>query len=887
MESVIERIKRGSFWHFHGGIHPPEQKFLTSTKPIASAQIPEQLIIPLRQHIGQAGKLIVNVGDKVLKGQALSVNDSPMSLSVHAPTSGTITAIKLMAIPHPSGLSETCIILTPDGEDTWQSRQICPDYKLLSKEKILEKIANAGIAGMGGAGFPTQIKVSTLAKINYLIINAAECEPYITADDLLIQEHSPTILDGIKIIDHLLSPKNILIGIEDNKPKAIDALQKATANIDHIQVCVIPTKYPSGGEKQLIQILTGQEVPSGVLPSSVGIVMQNVATCFAIADAVINDTPLIKRVVTVSGQALEKPQNVWALIGTPVGFLTNQCGYQNSEKRHLIMGGPMMGFSLPHDQVPIIKSTNCILAPSEIEIASPFSSTSSKEVECIRCGQCADVCPAQLLPQELQWSAKAKDQPQLDKLNLFDCIECGACAYVCPSQIPLVHYYRVAKAEIRQQKLLDIKAEKAKVRFEARKLRLEREKVARAEKHKKAADARKARMNSGTTAAKSEKSAVADALARVKAKKAQASLNATPPQAPESKATSTEEVSESKSKVANAIARAKAKKLAQKKQDQMSSLDTLQDNETSNSLTEVQPTPVVIDKKAKVAAAIAKAKAKKRQKDALSDNAVDQSNTSTNTQVKVEASEPTAVSLKIDTAEKASAPDEELSQPSDKKAKIAAAIAKAKAKKRQKDALSDNAVDQSNTSTNTQVKVEASEPTAVSLKIDTAEKASAPDEELSQPSDKKAKIAAAIAKAKLKAQAKSEHKLDTDKTPQSSTMSTTKATLSQDSTATNEADHTEHLTEKNEQSEQQTLVKNNTDVDRKAKIAAAVAKAKAKKMAIKSQQASIKPSEKVLSETDSNNKQEAENKRARVAAAVAKAKAKKLAASSDKSSTSE
>ena len=887
MESVIERIKRGSFWHFHGGIHPPEQKFLTSTKPIASAQIPEQLIIPLRQHIGQAGKLIVNVGDKVLKGQALSVNDSPMSLSVHAPTSGTISAIKLMAIPHPSGLSETCIILTPDGEDTWQSRQICPDYKLLSKEKILQKIANAGIAGMGGAGFPTQIKVSTLAKINYLIINAAECEPYITADDLLIQEHSPTILDGIKIIDHLLSPKNILIGIEDNKPKAIDALQKATANIDHIQVCVIPTKYPSGGEKQLIQILTGQEVPSGVLPSSVGIVMQNVATCFAIADAVINDTPLIKRVVTVSGQALEKPQNVWALIGTPVGFLTNQCGYQNSEKRHLIMGGPMMGFSLPHDQVPIIKSTNCILAPSEIEIASPFSSTSSKEVECIRCGQCADVCPAQLLPQELQWSAKAKDQPQLDKLNLFDCIECGACAYVCPSQIPLVHYYRVAKAEIRQQKLLDIKAEKAKVRFEARKLRLEREKVARAEKHKKAADARKARMNSGTTAAKSEKSAVADALARVKAKKAQASLNATPPQAPESKATSTEEVSESKSKVANAIARAKAKKLAQKKQDQMSSLDTLQDNETSNSLTEVQPTPVVIDKKAKVAAAIAKAKAKKRQKDALSDNAVDQSNTSTNTQVKVEASEPTAVSLKIDTAEKASAPDEELSQPSDKKAKIAAAIAKAKAKKRQKDALSDNAVDQSNTSTNTQVKVEASEPTAVSLKIDTAEKASAPDEELSQPSDKKAKIAAAIAKAKLKAQAKSEHKLDTDKTPQSSTMSTTKATLSQDSTATNEADHTEHLTEKNEQSEQQTLVKNNTDVDRKAKIAAAVAKAKAKKMAIKSQQASIKPSEKVLSETDSNNKQEAENKRARVAAAVAKAKAKKLAASSDKSSTSE
>jgi electron transport complex protein RnfC len=623
VNSVIERIQRGNFWQFHGGIHPPEQKFLTCTKPIASAQIPEQLIIPIRQHIGQAGDLIVKVGNKVLKGQELSASDTPISLPIHAPTSGTITAIKSMAIPHPSGLSETCVILTPDGEDTWKQRHICPDFQLLSKVQILEKIANAGISGMGGAGFPTQVKVSTLAKIEYLIINAAECEPYITADDLLIQEHCPTILDGIKIVDHLLNPKHILIGIEDNKTKAIDALKKATADIDHIQVFVIPTKYPSGGEKQLIQILTGQEVPSGVLPSSLGIVMQNVATCFAIADAVINDTPLIKRVVTVSGQALEKPQNLWALIGTPVGFLTSQCGYNNSKNRHLIMGGPMMGFSLPHDQIPVIKSTNCILAPSEIEIASPFSSTSSKEVECIRCGQCADVCPAQLLPQELQWSAKAKDQPQLSKLNLFDCIECGACAYVCPSQIPLVHYYRVAKAEIRQQKLLDIKAEKAKVRFEARKQRLEREKIARTEKHKKAAEARQARMNAGTTAAKSEKSAVADALARVKAKKAQASINAnttdsnaenaTAKNTAESTAEPVTQIDESKSQVANAIARVKAKKLAQKNQAQIDSLDTLQDNKSTSSVTLSQAAPVVIDKKAKIAAAIAKAKAKKRQ----------------------------------------------------------------------------------------------------------------------------------------------------------------------------------------------------------------------------------------------------------------------------------
>jgi len=770
VESVIERIQRGSFWQFHGGIHPPEQKFLTSTKPIASAQIPEQLIIPIRQHIGQAGKLIVNIGDKVLKGQVLTESDSPMSLPIHAPTSGTISAVKLMAIPHPSGLSETCVILTPDGEDTWKQRQICPDYQLLSKEKILEKIANAGIAGMGGAGFPTQVKVSTLAKIDYLIINAAECEPYITADDLLIQEHSPTILDGIKIVDHLLTPKHILIGIEDNKPKAIDALQKATADIDHIQVCVIPTKYPSGGEKQLIQILTGQEVPSGVLPSSLGIVMQNVATCFAIADAVINDTPLIKRVVTVSGQALEKPQNVWALIGTPVGFLTNQCGYQNSEKRHLIMGGPMMGFSLPHDQVPVIKSTNCILAPSEIEIASPFSSTSSKEVECIRCGQCADVCPAQLLPQELQWSAKAKDQPQLAKLNLFDCIECGACAYVCPSQIPLVHYYRVAKAEIRQQKLLDIKAEKAKVRFEARKLRLEREKIARAEKHKIAAEARKARMNSGTSAAKSEKSAVADALARVKAKKAQASLssNAATNTADKPVDTNAEpsatavQNDDSKSPVANAIARAKAKKLAQSNQAKIDSLDTLQNNESPSSTSSAQAAPVVIDKKAKVAAAIAKAKAKKRQAEAA---------------------------LSSESGEK--------------------------------------------------IQTESTKEANKVLKPEVITNESTTEAKASPAVDKKAKVAAAIAKAKLKAKAKADANLMTDTSLESAEKTPTKTEVIAANITADETVNIDHSSKNEDKSEPQTVnVIDSSNLDKKAKIAAAVAKAKAKKLAAKSQQTS-------------------------------------------------
>jgi len=709
--TVIERIKRGHFWTFHGGIHPPQQKFFTSDKPIRAVSIPEQLILPLQQHIGIPAELQVKVGDKVLKGQALTHSAHPMAVPIHAPTSGTITAIKNSVIAHPSGLSELCLFITPDFEDKWRKRHICTNFNQLTNHQLIEKISAAGISGMGGAGFPTQVKVSTREDIQYLIINAAECEPYITADDLLIREHSPSILDGINILDNILSPHHILIGIEDNKPQAIKALQQATANNDKINVCVLPTKYPTGGEKQLIQILTGQEVPAGVLPSSLGIVMQNIATCFAIADAVINDIPLIKRVVTVSGQALEKPQNVWSLLGTPVGYLLAQCGYRNKDKKHIIMGGPMMGYSLPTDQVPVVKTTNCILAPTEKEISSPYS-TGSKEVECIRCGQCSDVCPSQLLPQELQWSAKAKDQQQLAKLNLFDCIECGACAYVCPSQIPLVHYYRVAKSEIRQQKQLDIKAEHAKVRFEARKERLARDKIAREEKHKLAAEARKARMNSGSAAGNNEKSAVAAALARVKAKKAgkiestKGELSVT--QEPSSPAAE----NGPKSQVAAAIARAKAKKLAAQANS------STEATSTGSSLTSDTENPVN-DKKAKISAAVAKAKAKKL---------AEKPATSVERSLTVSAEMSKTLIPGVDTKK----PEDE------KKAKIAAAVAKAKAKKlASQQEKSATPIDNSSDSS----------------------KAIITETETQKPADaKKAKIAAAVAKAKAKKLASQQEK---------------------------------------------------------------------------------------------------------------------------------
>ncbi|WNC70727.1 electron transport complex subunit RsxC [Thalassotalea psychrophila] len=824
MESVIERIKKQKFFKFAGGIHPPEQKFLTVDKPIKTITLAKELILPVKQHIGKAGDILVQVGQKVLKGQALTKNDNPMCVPVHAPTSGTITAIKPSTMAHPSGMTDLCIFITPDGFDTWIKRDIVEDFKSLSKADIVDKIAAAGISGMGGAGFPTNIKVNTTPGIKFLIINAAECEPYITSDDLLMRERSAAIFNGLSILNHLLEPENILIGIEDNKPQAIKALKAATNDSKNIHVCVLPTKYPTGGEKQLIQALTGQEVPSGVLPVSLGVIVQNVATVFAISEAIIDDKPLIRRVVTVTGQALKKPQNLWVPLGTPISHLLEQCGFSQNSSEHditqqrIIMGGPLMGFTLPSLDVPVVKTTNCILAPTVAEI-----SPATKELECIRCGQCAEVCPSSLLPQELQWHAKAKEYDQLEKLNLFDCIDCGACAYVCPSQIPLVQYYRVAKAEIRQNKVQEAQAEKAKIRFEARNIRLEKEKLAREEKHKKAMAARKAATS--PEQAKSNNSAVAAALARVKAKKAAQATATDVPVAEEA---------DVKTRAAQAIARAKAKKTAAAN---AASAEQSVDK-TDENIAPEQVSSAAAEKKARTAAAVARAKAKK-----------------------AAAANAASAEQSVDKTDENIAPEQVSSAAAEKKARTAAAVAKAKAKK-----------------------AAAANAASAEQSVDKTDENIAAEQVSSAAAEKKARTAAAVAKAKAKKAAAvkaSSAEQSVDKTEESIASEQVSSAAAQKKARTAAAVAKAKAKKKIEREESKSaqeeldlvidtksVAKTSKQVEispaelKKQKVAAAVAKAKAKKAATAANQET--EAKKVsLSDTD---------KKAKIAAAISKAK---------------
>ncbi len=482
MFNLIAELRKDRIWGFDGGISPPEMKAQSSGTPLRSVPLPDRLIIPLKQHLGPEGELCVTAGDRVLRGQPLT-RGRGRTLPVHAPTSGMIEAITFHITAHPSALKELCVILRADGEDRWCPLQPAADFHQQSAEWVLNRIHQAGIAGLGGAGFPTAAKMTGGGNgVDTLIINAAECEPYITADDRLMRERAHEIVAGIDVVAHAVAPGRILIGIEDNKPAAASALAQALAQRPNYLLRVVPTKYPSGGAKQLTKILTGREVPFGHHSASIGVLMLNVGTVYAIKRAVIDGEPLTERVVTLSGGALKQPGNVWGRIGTPVGHLLRQAGFSPEPEQLVIMGGPLMGFTLPSLDVPIVKISNCIMAPSVGEMAK-----AQPEQACIRCSLCADACPAGLLPQQLYWFSRGQEHDKARRHHLFDCIECGACAYVCPSNIPLVHYYRREKAEIRA---LDLEAEKsatAKARYEAKLARREREKIARELRHRQAA----------------------------------------------------------------------------------------------------------------------------------------------------------------------------------------------------------------------------------------------------------------------------------------------------------------------------------------------------------------------------------------------------------------
>ncbi|MBS1219993.1 MAG: Electron transport complex, RnfABCDGE type, subunit [Proteobacteria bacterium] len=508
---------------FKGGVHPPEHKAESNTRPVHAAPLPKKLVIPLRQHIGNPAKPVVEVGERVLKGQLIGAADGYISAAVHASSSGTVTAIGPARVPHVSGLSDDCITIETDGLDEWIAHAPL-DTRAMDPSDLRMRLRDLGLAGLGGAVFPSAVKLDPSAHHHCptLILNGGECEPWITCDDVLMRHHSDDILRGVAVMRHLLGSTEILVGIEDNKPEAIAAMQAAAQKMDFaVEVVAVPAIYPGGGAKQMIETLTGRQVPSGKLSTDIGIQVFNVGTAYAMARAVHHGEPLISRLVTVTGHVL-RPQNVEVLIGTPMQVLIDLAGERDGTTG-VVMGGPMMGVPITNTGVPVVKATNCILVKSR-ELFPPLP----KALPCIRCTRCADVCPAELQPQELFRFAKADDFGRAQEYHLFDCIECGCCSYVCPSHIPLVDFYRYAKSEIWAREKEKRAADLARERHEFRLFRLEREKKEKADKLAAKAQAKRAELAAAPKAegaaqseADAKKALIAAALARAQAKKAE------------------------------------------------------------------------------------------------------------------------------------------------------------------------------------------------------------------------------------------------------------------------------------------------------------------------------------------------------------------------------
>ncbi len=515
-----------------GGLLLADHKQLSTCRPLAASALPQRLIIPMQQHIGQPCEALVQVGERVLKGQKIADAPGNLSAPVHASSSGRVVEIATYPIPHPSALTAPCIVIASDGEEQWcRLEPLRDDPTTLEREPLVARIRAAGVVGMGGGGFPSSIKLTPGSErnIHTLVINGVECEPYITCDDLLMRSEAARVVRGIGVMLHLLRAERCLIGIEDNKPEAAAAMQAAVAEqgLPHTEVVVIPTRYPSGGEKQLIYILTGLEVPSGKIPADIGCVCHNVGTAAAVGDAIFEGRPQIERIVTLSGAGVVAPQNLRVRIGTLIADLIPQVGGYTPLANRMILGGPMMGFTLAHDQIPITKAANSILVPSAAELPDP-----GPALPCIRCGRCAEVCPMWLLPQQMYWHIRAKNPEKSQAYNLLDCIECGCCAHVCPSHIPLVQYFRFAKADLRERAAEARRNERAQQRSMAREERLQRleaEKQARLAAKKAAAQERIA-ANQQVNQSDPKQAAIAAARQRAAEKRARLAAQGVTPQ---------------------------------------------------------------------------------------------------------------------------------------------------------------------------------------------------------------------------------------------------------------------------------------------------------------------------------------------------------------------
>ncbi len=459
------------------GVHPESRKRPAADLPIAVLPLPARLHLPLQQHVGAPAKPVVSVGQRVRKGELIAHAQGNISAPLHAPTSGTVTAIADFPAPHPSGLAAPAITIEADGEERWVDTDPLADPFSLSPQEIAARVAAAGVVGMGGATFPSSVKLALgrRVEVGTLVINGGECEPYLSCDDRLMRERAADAVDGMRIIRHAIGAREILCGIEDNKPEALAAMRGAAAAHAEVKIVAVPSRYPMGSDKQLIQVLTGKEVPADGRAADVGVLVHNVGTAYAVHRAVRRGQPLISRIVTVNGGAVAAPRNLEVPFGVLLSELIEHCEGLTDTPARLVMGGPMMGHPLPSLHVPVVKGTSGVLALTRTEVEQ------ERPAPCIRCAACVTACPMNLLPLEMSALIRAGELEAAVDWGLKDCIACGSCSYVCPAHIPLVHYFDYAKGELAAQERAKMKQEATRQLTQQRSLRMAREAREKAE----------------------------------------------------------------------------------------------------------------------------------------------------------------------------------------------------------------------------------------------------------------------------------------------------------------------------------------------------------------------------------------------------------------------